>query len=147
MKSTAITTLLILTSVLLVNAQTKKKYRDEKVERELIGLVRMWDAASVNHDAATLDRLLAEEFTLSGTPKAQYLVFIKSPDTMIESAISDKFDVRVYKDIAVLIARDTIKLHRKGVEVIEVYRYIDVWMKREGRWQCVATESYQIKKP
>ncbi len=66
---------------------------------------------------------------------------------MIESAISDNFDVRVYKDMAVLIARDTIKLRRKGVEVIEVYRYIDVWMKRDGRWQCVATESYQIKKP
>ena len=129
----------------IVNAQTPKAFRDDKVERELIELVRKWDAANVSRDIATLDHILADEFTLTGTPKKAYLAFIKSPNTVIESAVSDNFDVRVYKDMAVLIARDTVTLIQNGVKVVETFRYIDVWVKRDGRWQCVVTESHPIK--
>ena len=139
---------LVLASVSLANAQTGPSHRNEKVENELKELVRQWDAATVKRDVKTLDRLLAAEFTLSGTPKAGYLAFVGSPDTVIDSAVSDNFDVRVYGDVGVLIANDTITSRKKdGTKVVEVYRYIDVWVKRDGRWQCVATESCQIKKP
>jgi ketosteroid isomerase-like protein len=147
MKRIITVALFFLASTAIIEAQTQKGYRDEKVERELIELVRKWDNASVKRDVATLDLLLADEFTLSGTTKKEYLAFIKSSTDVIESAVSDNFDVRVYKDMAVLIARDTIKLERNGVKVVEVYRYIDVWVKRAGRWQCVVTESYAIKQP
>lgn len=138
---------LVIASVSLANAQTRESHRNEKVENELKELVRLWDAASVKRDVKTLDRLLADEFTLSGTSKADYLAFIAAPETVIESAVSDNFDVRVYGDMALLIANDTITSRRNGAKVVDVYRYIDVWLKRDGRWQCVATESHQIKKP
>ena len=35
------------------NAQSREAYRDEKVERQLKELVRVWDTASINHDVAT----------------------------------------------------------------------------------------------
>ena len=110
-------------------------------------LVRKWDLAIAKRDADTLDNLLAAEFTLSGLPKATYLAYIKSPRNEVESAESGEFDVRVYGDMAILIAIDTIKSRKNGVDTTEWYRYIDVWIKREGRWQCVVTESSQIKKP
>lgn len=138
--------LLLLVSLVVVNAQSKEPYRDEKVETELKALVRKWDAAIAKRDAASLDNLLAAEFTLSGLPKAAYLAYVKSPRNDTDSAESGEFDVRVYGDTAVLIAIDKIKSRKDGVETTEWYRYIDVWVKREGRWQCVATESYQIKK-
>ena len=87
---------LVLVYVSLANAQTGPSHRNEKVENELKELVRFWDAAMVKRDVKTLERLLADEFTLSGTPKAGYLAYIASPDTVIESAVSDNFDVRVY---------------------------------------------------
>ena len=62
---------------------------NSSVVRELRNLVRIWDEADVKGDAATLDRLLAEEFTFVGGPnKAQYLAAVKSksPDTYVESA-------------------------------------------------------------
>jgi ketosteroid isomerase-like protein len=138
---------LVLASVSPANAQTRQSHQNVKVENELKELVRLWDAASVKRDVKTLDRLLADEFTLSGTPKADYLAFIAAPETIIESAVSDNFDVRVYGDMAILIANDTITSRRNGAKVVDIYRYIDVWLKRDGRWQCVATESHQIKKP
>jgi hypothetical protein len=57
---------LLLASLLVVNAQSKEPYRDQKVEAELKALVRKWDVAIAKRDAATLDNLLAAEFTLSG---------------------------------------------------------------------------------
>lgn len=137
----------ILTSVLLVSAQSKEAHRNEKVAAELIALVRQWDAAIVNHDSATLDKILAAEFTLSGFPKAGYLTHIKSTRNDIVSAKSEAFDVRVYGDTATLIAIDEIKSRKDGVETVEWWRYIDVWVKRDGRWQCVVTESSKTKAP
>lgn len=147
MKKSLKIVLLLLASLLVVNARAQETYRDEKVEAELKALVGKWDAAIVKHDAATLDNLLAAEFTLSGLSKAAYLAYVKSPRNDVVSAESGEFDVRVYGDTAVLIAIDTIKSRKDGVETTEWYRYIDVWVKREGRWQCVVTESSQIKKP
>ncbi len=137
----------LVASLLLVNAQAKDKYRNEKVAAELIALVRQWDAAIVNHDSATLDKILADEFTLSGFPKAGYLAHIKSTRNNIVSAKSEAFDVRVYGDTATLVAIDEIKSIKDGVETVEWWRFIDVWVKRDGRWQCVATESSKTKRP
>jgi hypothetical protein len=139
-------TLMFLASVVVVQAQKTEAHRDEKVAAELITLVRQWDAALVKHDSATLDKLLAAEFTLSGLSKAAYLAHVKSTRNDIVSAESGKFDVRVYGDTAVLIAVDEIKSGKNG-ETTEWYRYIDVWVKRDGRWQCVVTESKQVEKP
>jgi len=77
--------LFLLASTPIIHAQTQKGYRDAKVESELIELVRKWDTASVNNDAATLDNLLAEEFTLSGVTKKAYLEFTKSPTTILSA--------------------------------------------------------------
>ena len=136
---------LSIASVLAVQAQSQGAHRDEKVAGELIALVREWDAAIVKHDVATLDRILANEFTLSGLPKAAYLAHIKSTRNDIFSAKSEAFDVRVYGDTAVLIAIDEIKSRKDGGETTEWWRYIDVWVKRDGRWQCVVTESSKTK--
>lgn len=138
---------LSIASLLAVQAQSQGTHRDEKVAAELIALVREWDAAIVKHDSATLDRLLAAEFALSGLPKAAYLAHIKSTRNDIVSAVSGNFDVRVYGDTATLIAVDEIKSRKDGVETTEWWRYIDVWVKRDGRWQCVVTESSKTKAP
>jgi len=150
LKRPFVAVLVVLASLLIANAQTKENYRDEKIAADLIALVRQWDTAIVKHDAATLDRLLAAEFTLSGLSKAAYLAHIKSTRNTIVSAKSGEFDVRVYGDrgdSAVLIAVDEIKSREDGVETTEWYRYIDVWVRRDGRWQCVVTESKQVEKP
>jgi hypothetical protein len=122
-------------------AGTMPDIRDPQVERELIELVHQWDAALVQGDPAVLDRILAEEFTLGGISKREYLEGIRSGAFPVESATSENFDVRVYGDVAILIAEDTIAHQRGGQRKVDVYRYIDVWVRRDSRWQCVATES------
>jgi ketosteroid isomerase-like protein len=122
-------------------ASATPNIRDSQAERELIELVHQWDAALVEGDPAVLDKILAEEFTLGGIPKGEYLEGIRSGKFAVESATSEHFDVRVYGDVAILIAEDSIVHQRGGQRRTDVYRYIDVWVRRDGRWQCVATES------
>src|SRR6185503_41723 len=112
--------------------------------KELRDLVRAWDEASVKGDAATLDRLLADEFTfVGGVRKAAYLesVKVRSADTYVESAVSDELQVQVYGDAAVVTGVDTIKGKSGGQAYENKYLYMDVWVKRAGRWQCVKVYS------
>jgi imidazolonepropionase-like amidohydrolase/ketosteroid isomerase-like protein len=122
----------------------QKDQGDPAAIKELRDLVRLWDEASVKGDAVTLDRLLADEFTFVGGPRrTAYLesVRAKLPDTYVESAVSDNLQVQVYGDTAVVTGLDTVKGKNRGQAYENTYLYIDVWVKRAGRWQCVKAYS------
>ncbi|HEY0004020.1 MAG TPA: nuclear transport factor 2 family protein [Pyrinomonadaceae bacterium] len=122
----------------------KKSARDLKVEQELRNLVRAWDDATVRGDVKTLDRLLADEFSfVGGATKSEYLASIKNrqPEMVIESAVSDQLEVQVYEEMAILTGVDTIRVKEKGESKTRQWLYMDVWIKRDGRWQCVKTYS------
>jgi ketosteroid isomerase-like protein len=124
------------------SAQTKKSERDAKVEQELRNLVRSWDEAYVKGDTVTLDRLLADEFTFVGGPKkSDYLTSFKASQLVIQSAVSTDIEIQVYGDSAVLTGLDTITAKNKEQILVTKWLYMDVWIKRGGRWQCVKTYS------
>lgn len=145
MKSFLTLIVMLLTLPLLAFGQTPNKNKGEaKVEQELRKLVRAWDDADVKGDTATLDKLLADEFVFLGGPtKAQYLASLKtkSLDTMIESAVSTDVQVQVYGNIAIVTGLDTITGKNKGQPFLAKWLYMDVWIKRSGRWQCLKTYS------
>ena len=142
MKTTLSILALLLASFVVGSAQVPKFDRDGKVEHELRNLVRAWDDAYVKADTATLDGLLAPEFAFVGGPKkAEYLDSFKSRSFIAESAVSTEIQVQVYGDTAVLTGLDTIKGKNKDQTVVTRWLYMDVWIKRDGRWQCVKTYS------
>ncbi|MFY9621306.1 MAG: amidohydrolase family protein [Pyrinomonadaceae bacterium] len=107
-------------------------------------LVRAWDEATVKGDATTLDRLLAAEFTfVGGVRRAAYLDFVKSKstETYVESAVSENIEVQIYGAAAVVTAISTVKGKNRGQPYENRYLYMDVWVKRDGRWQCVKVYS------
>jgi len=132
--------LIVLTLSLVSSAQTPTK-DDAKVEQALRNLVRAWDEAYVKGDAAILNHLLADEFAFVGGPKkAEYLASFKSrPADLVDSAVSTDIQVQVYGDTAVLIGLDTISGKNKGQPYVVKWLYMDVWIRRSGRWQCVKT--------
>jgi len=111
---------------------------------KLRDLVRQWDDATVKGDAAALDRLLADEFAfVGGVRRKAYLdsVKTKSADTLVESAVSQNVQVQIYGDTAVVTGVDVIKGKNGGQPYDNKYLYMDVWVKRAGRWQCVKVYS------
>jgi ketosteroid isomerase-like protein len=140
MKILTAAVLSIVASAALAQSAGRPDIRDTKIDAELKALVRQWDAAMVKKDPAALERILADEFTLSGMTKSQLLAFVRSSENTTISAVSEKFDIRVYGNTAVLLATDVSKRLRDGEEVTDRMHYMDVWVKRDNRWQCVATE-------
>lgn len=140
MKKSCRVILIVLAWALVSSAQTATR-DDAKVEQALRNLVRAWDDAYVKGDAAILERLLADEFAFVGGPKkAEYLASFKSrPADLVDSAVSTDIQVQVYGDTAVLIGLDTIAGKNKGQPYVVKWLYMDVWIKRSGRWQCVKT--------
>ena len=135
----------------LIYGQTKNDGNagEAKAIQELRKLVQAWDRADVAGDTAALDRLLADEFSfVGGQNKAQYLAALRSkpPDLTIESAVSTDVQVQVYGSTAVVTGLDTITGKNKGESYTNRWLYMDVWIKRSNRWQCVKTYSSPANK-
>jgi ketosteroid isomerase-like protein len=148
----------ILAAVVLVLAVSCQAFAQAKpaapapnasVEKELIKLENDWNNAIVKVDMAALNRVMADDWTIIDPDgiietKAEYLASIKSGETVLTSAVGDQWNVRVYGDAAVVLDRWTTKGQYKGKDVSGQYRYTDTWVKKAGRWQCVATAGTKI---
>jgi ketosteroid isomerase-like protein len=115
------------------------------IEQEPIRLDREWNDAEVRCDLATLDCILADEFIstwLDGTleTKAKVLDDFRSGDVNFESIICDDYRVRVYGDTVVMNHRTVLKGQYKSEDFGMTYRTTVVWLKRDGRWQVVASQ-------
>jgi ketosteroid isomerase-like protein len=121
----------------------------ESVEQELIKLENEWADALVKHDWTFLDRILADDYVAtdpkgSVSTKAQEIAFFKSGEFTFTSCMHHELKVRVYGDAAVVTGHTTTKETYKGKGFINNLRGTDTWVKRAGRWQCVAGHSSEI---
>jgi len=141
--------LVVLVFAVSIWAQTPAKPKSGNVEQELIKIEQDWSNADLKGDDSVFDRISAEDYILTDSDgnvwtKAQCLSLGKSGEDVITSLASDDWKVRVYGDVAVVMARHTIKETFKGKDVSGQYRTTDTWVKLSGRWQCVATHSSKI---
>jgi len=138
------------TSALALGQTTDKKAaRSSNVEQELIKLDKEWTEANVRGDTATLDRIFADDYTVTNVQgevltKAQAIANLKSGVNKTESSTPDNYTLRVYGDTAVMTHRSTTKGQYKGQDASGQHRSIHVFVKRGGRWQVVANQSTRI---
>jgi ketosteroid isomerase-like protein len=135
--------------VLAFGAGILAKTQTESVEQELIKLEYEANDAWVKRDVEAYARLLADDYLATGSngdmmTKAQDLALLESDDNTTTSMIADEFRVRIYGDAAVVTFRSTYKSQFKGKESTGQERFTDTWIKRGGRWQCVATHYSKI---
>jgi ketosteroid isomerase-like protein len=122
-----------------------------KAEREVLKLLDGWLDALKRSDMAALDRIIADDFTIVGTEgairsKEQDLAPIKSGDLKFESLATEDVKVFVYGDTAVVTGIGTYKVNFKGRAADVRERFFDVYQKRKGRWQVIASRSTPAEK-
>ncbi|OFW04404.1 MAG: hypothetical protein A3I61_11315 [Acidobacteria bacterium RIFCSPLOWO2_02_FULL_68_18] len=115
----------------------------------LIAIERGWNDAFYRRDIAFIENLLADEFIATyddGTrgDKQKELALAAGFDQRVESAIQDDFTVKVYRDTAVVWFTLNIVGIKQGERSTLTLRYTDVWVFRDGRWQCVSTQSTRV---
>ena len=115
----------------------------------LIELERGWNEAFYRKDVTFIEDLLADEFMAtyddgSRGDKARELALTAEFNQQVESAIPDDFTVRVYRDTAVVWFTLRLVGIRQGQRADVTFRYTDLWVLRDGRWQCVSTHSTKV---
>ena len=146
------TFLIVATAVALLNplsafAQASPPVRSD--QDILIQLEHDWDAAFHRHDAAFIDRILADEFIVTydngvRADRTLELELAKSLNENIESSTMDEFIVKEFSNTAVVWFTLHLVGPVNGERVQNDYRFTDVFVLRDGRWQCVSSQSTRI---
>ncbi len=113
-----------------------------QIEQELLD-------ALLKGDTSAGERYLADTFTFTAPDgnvqdKARFIADVKSGDLKIESSKNEDMKVQVHGDTAVVTYRSTDKGNYKGNDLSGQYRWTDVFVKRNGRWQIVAGQGTRI---
>ena len=112
----------------------------------LIQLERDWDEALRRNDVQFVANVLADEFQTtysdgSRGDRARELAGTADFNQHIESTVLDDFTVRIYGDNAVVSFTQHLNGISQGNPKTVVIRVLDVFVLRDGRWQCVASQS------
>ncbi len=132
-----------------VTASASQRPPVKSDQQILIELEQGWNEAFYRKDVAFIEGLLADEFMAtyddgSRGDKARELALTTEFDQQVESAIQDEFTVRVYRETAVVWFTLRLVGIRQGQRAEVTFRYTDVWVLRDGRWQCVSTQSTRV---
>lgn len=123
----------------------------EDVEAVVTYLEREWVAAIVKKDAAALDQLLAEEFAGTSPSAHTYTKDMAIKDLtsgmyVVTSMAIDEISVNSYGNVAVAFTSQEEMSSYNGNDLSGHYHYTDVWVKKDGRWQAVASHGSRYDK-
>lgn len=148
MKSISVITLLGLTASLCATslpAADKSKDIEETIQK----LEQEWGDALVKRDQAVIDRIAADDWLLTDpegklVEKAKSDADLKSGAITFESFHLDELKVRVFGETAIAYGLETEKSKYQGKDTSGQYRFTDVFIKRNGRWQAISTHLTRV---
>jgi len=115
-----------------------------KDEKEILQIERDWAQANLKADAAALGKILGDDWVGQGPfgtmTKAQTLAELKSGDYKTDSVTLGDMKVRVFGDTAIVSGSNDEKSSYKGKDTSGHWTWTDVFVKRKGHWQAVASQ-------
>jgi len=144
-------------SAIATSSPVKEVVDTAAIEAELIKLEREWADSAKTHNAEAVKRLLAEN-TVIVYPDGTTATKADEVRTIESGAITaDSFDLVdpkvtvVDADAAFITGRSVIKNgkyavpnQRKPIDISGEYRFLNVYTKRDGKWQVVASQATKI---
>ncbi len=113
-------------------------------------LERDWSNAQKAGDANRLGQILADDWQGLGydgvmTTKEKALSDVKSGTNKLESFEIGPMDVKIVGAVAVVQGSDTEKSSLNGKDTSGKWVWMDVFVKRDGKWQAVRSQSAKVK--
>ena len=134
-----------------VSSPTLERDQRMTAEKELLKLEKEFAEAIVRNDLEGIGRLVTDDWIIIDpngeiVDRARFFEVIKSGALTHDMMESEDFRVRVYGDSAVVSAVTRSKGKFMGQEFSTQERATDVFVKRDGRWQCVLTHLTRFPK-
>jgi ketosteroid isomerase-like protein len=144
--------ILLTASVLLavIASTASGQQGDESVRNEILDLERQWDAAVLKGDLPFFERVMAEDFTHTNhsgevRDRKQWLANHKPGQSPYEALNTEDLRIRCYGATALASGRIRPRgTTSTGKEIQGEYRFMRVWVKREGTWQAAAFQSTRV---
>jgi len=120
-------------------------------EEELLKLEKEFAEAIVKNNLEGVERLVVDDWIIIGpdgeiVERARFFEVIKSGAMTHDTMESEDFRIRIYGDSAVVTGITRAKGKFMGQEFSTQERATDVFVKRDGRWQCVLTHLTRFPK-
>lgn len=149
MRRTLASALVVVVVAVVVAIPHSAAAQQGKTEQELMQIERDWCAANVKADKAAVGRIVSDDLTAISSvgkiqTKAEMIADLKPG--ALTSCQADMMKVRVYGDTAIVTGRNTVS----GVDDKKVafsnrqVMWTDTFMKRDGKWLCIATQSSRV---
>ncbi len=124
---------------------------DGSVGSAIRRLEERWEAAIRAHDVRIVSELLANDFVATSTSgrvgsKSKVLSEIRRDKTIYKVAEARNMSVRTESDnVAVVtgVARES-GAASDGKRFSNSRRFTDTWVKRNGKWRCIASQATQL---
>ena len=153
----AVAALIVAASSLAFSQMTGQKanYSNQKsdsVEQAVMQMEEDLRVAISKGDAKAYARIVGDDYVFTNPDavmrtKAQMVSAYDSGSIKYESVKFDEIKVHPYGDAAVVTGRSTVKGMDGGKDISGQFRYTRVYVKRQGRWQLVATQVTSIPAP
>jgi ketosteroid isomerase-like protein len=143
------TRLLLLFASALVLAGPMMAQELSTPEGKILANEKALGEAMIHRDVATLARLVADDWTIqseggsTGT-KSGFIDDVRTRRLVVSSFKLHDMNVRVFGDVAVLQGADDEVSAYEGKTNNGTYNWLDVWVKRDGRWVSVATQLTRV---
>jgi len=151
MKKLAGAVLLVSVCVGLAFAQAQTPpAKGPSVAQAIKQLEHDWVDAMKAGDIDKLSQIFADDWTGisydgSKRTKQSFLAAMKSGGEKIESIEFGPMDVKVMGSVAVVQGSDTEKSTTKGKDTSGKWVWMDVFVKRDGKWVVVRSQSAMVK--
>jgi len=118
---------------------------DSDEEQEIIRLFEDGDRALISADAREMERIYAEDYLQSDesgrlSTRADLIHSLTLREIRFLSMKSTGRRVRLFGDFAVVHGSEEDEIERDGSIVVVKYVYMDLVVRRDGRWQIVASQ-------
>jgi ketosteroid isomerase-like protein len=117
---------------------------EDVARRELTRAEDEWEHALKAHDAAFFQRTMSDDFvgtTVDGISDKATLVRVNADTSVIVDSVGRSEEkIRIYGNgtVGVITGRFAERGHLGRRQLGVEFRYTEVWVKRNGRWQVVA---------
>ena len=137
-----------------------RKIDTAAIEAEVIKLERQWADAVKNGDADAARRVMADDIVIvnpdgSTSAKAEEVDAIQAKTVTLDSweilepkvTVLDENNAFVTGRGVIKNGKSKIPDSKKTIDISGEYRFLDVYARRNGTWQAVASQTTPINKP
>jgi uncharacterized protein (TIGR02246 family) len=114
-------------------------------EQKITALFEAGDRALMNADVAALSRIFADDYVQydssgKGLSKEEILENLRVSAVQYPSIVSTGRRIRLFGEMAIVHGSESDEVESNGKRFSVQYLYMDVVLKREGKWQIVASQ-------